>query len=67
LRLHEICDPRLNPEKITGNRFSNHGAGSAGNKQHSIPYESNKDVERNIQIKTASGPRYVNLDLFKYD
>jgi len=51
LLLHEKCDPRHNPEKIIGNRFSNHGGGGAGNKRHSISYEPSKDVERNIPEK----------------
>ena len=50
LLFHEKCDPRHNPEKIIGNRFSNHGGGG-GNKRHSIPYESSKDVERKIPKK----------------
>jgi len=64
LFLHERNDPRHNPEKITNannRRFSNHGGGGAGNKRHSIPYESSKDVERNIQKKMVSGPQYVDL------
>ena len=55
LLLHEKCDPRHDPEKIIGIRFSNHGGGGAGNKRHSIPYESSKDVERNIQKKMVFG------------
>jgi len=51
LFLHEQDDSRHNPEKIIGNRLSNHGGGGAGNKRHSNPYESSKDVERNIQKK----------------
>ncbi len=66
LALHEKCDPLHNPEKIiAGNRFSNDGGGGAGNKRHSIPYESSKDVERNIQKKLASGPQYVDLTVLK--
>ncbi len=66
LFLHEQNDPRHNPEKINaGNRFSNHGGGGAGNKRHSIPYESSKDVERNIQKKMVSGPQYVDLTVLK--
>ena len=50
--MHEQNDPRHNLEKINaGNRFSNHGGGGAGNKRHSIPYESSKDVERNVPKK----------------
>ena len=57
LFLHDQNDSRHNPEKINaGNRFSNHGGGG-GNKRHSIPYESSKDVERNIQKKMVSGPQ----------
>ena len=61
LPFHEKCDPRHNPEKIIGNRFSNHADGGAGNKRHSIPYEFSKDVERNEQKIMASGPQYVDL------
>jgi len=56
---------RHNPEKIIGNRFSNHGNGGADNKRHSIPYESRKDVKRNIQEKMALGPQYVVLTVSK--
>jgi hypothetical protein len=65
LLLHEKCDPRHNPEKIICNRFSNHGGGGAGNKRHLIPYESSKDVERNIPKKMASRPRYDDVAILK--
>jgi len=52
LFLHEQNDPRHNPENIfAGNRLSNHDGGGAGNKRHSIPYESSKDDERYIYRK----------------
>jgi len=42
----EQNDPRHNSEKINaGNRLRNHGGGGAGNKRHSIPYESSKNVD----------------------
>jgi len=66
LFLHEQNDPRHNPEKKNaGNSLSNHGGGGAGNKRHSIPYESSKDVERNKQKKMVSGPEYVDLTVLK--
>jgi len=65
LLLHEQNIRRHNAKKIIGNRFSNHGGGGAGNRRHSIPYESSKDVERNIQKKKASGPQYVDLTVLK--
>jgi len=65
LLYHEKRNPRRNSEKINCKRFSNHGGGGAGNKRHSIPYESSKDVERNIPKEMALGAQCFNLTVLK--
>jgi len=35
------------------------------NNRHSIPYESSKNVEKNIKQKISLGPQYVDLNSFK--
>lgn len=59
LLLHENKDARHNPNLTYSNKFI------GGNKRHSIPYESSKNVESNKVKKTLGGPQYVDVDILK--
>ena len=59
LFLHEKKDARHNPN-LPFTKFS------GGNKRHSIPYESSKNIDNsNKEKKIQVGPQYVDVDILK--